>query len=102
MVDLRADGLIAREECAKRLSAEHQELRTAGVAVALTPAPAIDLEALARGLAGRLAFSLPCPSSKSGNYCAAPFGISSLTAEPFPLLGCAAAFLAEILASDTA
>lgn len=55
IVEMRADGLITREECAKRLSAVDHDLQTARTTASQSPAPAIDMPAIARGLAGAFA-----------------------------------------------
>jgi hypothetical protein len=67
IVDLRADGLIGREECAKRLSAIDQEVQTARAASAQSALPAIDIKALARGLAGAFALFASLPFDRAGS-----------------------------------
>jgi DNA invertase Pin-like site-specific DNA recombinase len=102
IVDLRADGLITREECTKRLSAVDQELHGARAAAAAVQnrASDIDLEALARGLAGAFALFASLPFDQKRDLLRRAVWRMTINDGAIPSITIRGGFLCEILESN--
>jgi DNA invertase Pin-like site-specific DNA recombinase len=101
IVDMRADGLIHREECSKRLAALDRELQTAQAAVPSSGAPAIDLKALARGLAGAFFAFASLPFEKKRDLLRRAIREIVVKDGAIPSITLQGGFLGEILGVDT-
>jgi hypothetical protein len=99
IVDMRADGQITREECAKRLSAVDRELQAAHAAAAQSRAPEIDIHLLARGLAGAFALFPSLPFDRKRNLLRHAVRHIVIQDGTIPSLTLQGGFLGEILGS---
>jgi hypothetical protein len=101
IVEMRSDGLITREECATRISSVDQELQSARAAAAQVPAPAMDVKALACGLAVAFAAFAALPYDQKLGLLRRAVRDIVLDGARIPSLTLRGGFLGEILASDT-
>jgi DNA invertase Pin-like site-specific DNA recombinase len=103
IVDMRADDLITREECAKRLGVVDRELQTARVAatVAQGRTPELDLQALAQGLAGVFALFASLPLAEKDALLRRAIRDIVLDAGTISAITLRGGFLGEILGADT-
>ena len=97
IVEMRADGLIDRAECAKRLSAVDRDLQTARAAAAQSPAPAMDVHALAMGLADAFAGFASLPADQRWDLLRRAVRDIVLDGPTIPCLTLRGGFLGEIL-----
>jgi hypothetical protein len=104
IVDMRADDLIKREECAKRLGTVDRELQTAraaAAAVAQGRTPELDLQALAQGLAGVFALFASLPLAEKDALLRRAIRDIVLDAGTISAITLRGGFLGEILGADT-
>jgi DNA invertase Pin-like site-specific DNA recombinase len=100
VIDLRADGLISREECGKRLAVVDSELQAARAA-ARPPAPVMDMHALARGLAGAFALFASLPFAQKRDLLRRAVRDIVIDNGNIPSMTLRGGFLAEILGYNT-